>query len=87
MNPRLVQLVFVEPDGKQTVFPVASDPRKWQPGAHTVLTSIKLPAAKGTVYMNLNDPLLPDNPNYSIAFANKNVFDSKTGLNKLFELK
>ena len=87
MNPRLVQLVFVEPDGKQTVFPVASDPRKWQPGAHTVLTSIKLPAAKGTVYMNLNDPLLPDNPNYSIAFANKNIFDSKTGLNKLFELK
>ena len=87
MNPRLVQIVFVDESGKKTVFPVASDPRKWQPGPHTVLTSIKLPAAKGTVYLNLNDPLLPDNPLYSVAFANKNVFDSKTGYNKLFELK
>ena len=87
MNPRLVQLVFVDASGKKTVFPVASDPRKWQPGAHTVLATIKLPAAKGTVYLNLNDPLLPNNPLYSIAFANKNVFDSATGYNKLFELK
>ena len=87
MNPRLVQIVFVDSAGKKTVFPVASDPRKWQPGQHTVLTSIKLPAAKGTVYMNLSDPLLPNNPLYSIAFANKNVFDSATGYNKLFELK
>ena len=37
--------------------------------------------------MNLSDPLLPNNPLYSIAFANKNVFDSATGYNKLFELK
>ena len=87
MNPRLVQLIFVDSAGKKTVFPVASDPRKWQPGPHTVLTSIKLPAAKGTVYMNLSDPLLSDNPLYSIAFANKNVFDAETGYNKLFELK
>ncbi|MBO4605588.1 MAG: DUF4832 domain-containing protein [Bacteroidales bacterium] len=87
MNPRRVELVFVDASGKETKFQVASDPRKWQPGAHTVLTKFKLPAEKGTLYLNLSDPLLPNNPLYSIAFANKNVFDSKTGYNKLFELK
>ena len=42
---------------------------------------------QGTVYLALEDPLLPGNANYSIALANSNVFDSKTGWNKLFELK
>lgn len=87
MNPRRVELVFVDNSGKETKFQVASDPRKWQPGAHTVLTSFKLPSEQGTLYLNLSDPLLPDNPLYSVAFANKNVFDIKTGYNKLFELK
>ena len=87
MNPRLVELVFIGADGEKTVFPVASDPRKWHPGAHTVLTSVNLPSDKGTLYLNLKDPLLPDNPLYSIAMANKGVFDKNTGYNKLFELQ
>lgn len=87
MNPRRVELVFIDKNGKKTISRVNSDPRKWHPGAHTVLTNIILPSDKGTLYLNLSDPLLPDNPLYSIAFANKNVFDSNTGYNKLFELK
>ena len=87
MNPRRVELVFIDKNGKKTVSQVASDPRKWQPGRHTILASITLPSTKGTMYLNLSDPLLSKNPLYSVAFANQNVFDAETGYNKLFELK
>ncbi|MBO4585217.1 MAG: DUF4832 domain-containing protein [Bacteroidales bacterium] len=87
MNPRNAEIVFVADDGTQSRFPLGSDPRTWHPGTHEIETQFKLPAAKGTVYLALEDPLLADNPAYSIALANKDVFDSKTGLNKLFEIK
>lgn len=86
VNPRKVELVFVDESGSATIFDVPSDPRKWHCGAHTVLVDVKLPSEKGTLYMNLPDPLLYNRPEYSIAFANEDVFDSKTGYNKLFEL-
>ena len=87
MNPRNAEIVFVADNGTQSRFPLGSDPRTWHPGTHEIETQFKLPAAKGTVYLALEDPLLADNPAYSIALANKDVFDSKTGLNKLFEIK
>ena len=86
MNPRNATLVFVDGSGKKSEFPLGSDPRTWHTGLTVVKTSFTLPAAKGTLYLNLNDPLLPDRPEYSIAFANDNVFDSNTGYNKLLEL-
>ena len=45
------------------------------------------PTEKGALYLKLSDPLLPGRPEYSIALANNNVFDAKTGMNKLFEIK
>ena len=45
-----------------------------------------LPAEHGTVYLALEDPLLPGRPEYSIALANDGVWDAETGWNKLFEL-
>lgn len=33
-----------------------------------------------------SDPLIPDDPRYSIACANTGVFESATGYNKLLEL-
>ena len=42
--------------------------------------------AQGTVYLALEDPLLPGDAKYSIALANDSVFDSKTGWNRLFDL-
>ncbi len=85
-NPRNAILVFVDKDGRKTEFPLDSDPRTWHSGVHTVQCSFTLPAAKGTLYLNLSDPLLPDRPEYSIACANKDVFDAATGYNKLLEL-
>ena len=86
MNPRKAYLVFVDESGERTEFLLASDPLTWHPGTHTVGARFTLPAAKGTFYLWLPDPLLKERPEYSIALANKDVFDQASGMNKLFEL-
>lgn len=85
-NPRNAILVFVAEDGTKSEFRMGADPRTWHPGESIVRCRFALPAEKGTLYLNLSDPLLPDRPEYSIALANEGVFDSKTGYNKLFTL-
>lgn len=85
-NPREARLVFVAQDGKETVFDLGSDPRSWHPGRYRIEKSITLPAAKGTLYLHLADPLLPNRPEYSAALANQGVWDSSKGYNKLLEL-
>lgn len=87
MNPRGAELVFVAPDGKNTRFPLNSDPRTWHPGPHQVEVDCTLPDAKGTFYLALEDPLLAERPEYSIALANEGVFDAATGWNKLLEIQ
>lgn len=87
MNPRGAELVFVAEDGTKTRSPLGSDPRTWQPGTHTVGIECTLPAAKGTFYLALEDPMLPDRPEYSIACANEGIFDPATGWNKLVEIE
>jgi len=87
MNPRNAELVFVAQDGKKTRFPLGSDPRTWHPGTHKVETDCVLPDAKGTFYLALEDPLLSERPEYSIALANEGVFDAQTGWNKLIQLQ
>lgn len=86
-NPRDARLVFVAEDGKKTVFDLGSDPRTWHPGSHRITASFKLPSAKGTLYLHLADPLLPDRPEYSVALADKGVWEPATGYNKLLEIK
>jgi hypothetical protein len=85
-NPRNAILVFVAEDGTKSEFRMGADPRTWHPGESIVRCRFALPAEKGTLYLNLSDPLLPDRPEYSIALANEGVFDTKTGYNKLFTL-
>ncbi len=85
-NPRDAKLVFVDEDGQKTVTDLGSDPRSWHPGSHRIDTEFTLPSAKGTLYLHLADPLLPERAEYSAALANKNVWDSQTGYNKLLEL-
>lgn len=87
MNPREAVLVWQGSDGKKKEFAVDSDPRTWHSGWHVIKTSFTPTTAKGTLYLALRDPLLPERPEYSIALANEGVFDSATGLNKLFEIK
>ena len=87
MNPREAWLVWVTPDGKKEKSFLGADARTWQPGYNAVVSYFTPSTAKGTLYLELPDPLIPDDPNYSIALANKNMFDASTGYNKLFEVK
>ena len=87
MNPRNATLVWEDPDGKTKEFSLGADPRTWHPGWHVVSASFTPTSAKGTLYLSLSDPMLQGRPEYSIALANEGVFDSSTGLNKLFEIK
>lgn len=86
-NPREARLVFFSQDGRKTEFDLGSDPRTWHPGKHRIETSVTLPSAKGTFYLHLADPLLPDRPEFSAALANEGVWNSQSGYNKLFEIK
>ena len=85
-NPRNAILVFIAEDGTKHEFPMGVDPRTWHPGVSMARCSFTLPADKGTMYLNLSDPLLPERPEYSIALANEGVFETRTGYNKLFTL-
>lgn len=87
MNPRDAILVWKTPDGELEEKTLKTDPRTWHPGMHEFTVSFTPSTDKGSLYLKLSDPLLRDRPEYSIALANKNVFDAKTGLNKLFEIK
>ena len=69
------------------MYELDSDPRTWHPGVTRVEKEVTLPAAKGTFYLNLPDPLLPNRPEYSIALANKDAWQAATGYNKILEIK
>lgn len=87
MNPRDAILVWVSSSGEKQETRLGADPRTWHPGYHGIKVSFTPSSAKGTLYLKLSDPLLPDRPEYSIALANQNVFDASTGMNKLFTVK
>jgi hypothetical protein len=93
VNPRAVELVFIDGNGKKTIFEQNDiDPRYWFAGeTATIDRIIKIPAdASGecTLYLNLPDPkeTLHDNPNFSIRLANAKVWDESTGYNKIAEI-
>ena len=86
-NPRDASLVFISASGKKSEFKLGSDPRTWHPGRHRIEASFPLPAEKGTLYLHLADPLLPDRADFSAALANTGVWESSTGYNKLLVLE
>ena len=68
-------------------FVLATDPRTWE-GTLTIAESINisaLPVGTYEAYLNLPDsnPALALRPEYSIQFANDNVWEASTGYNKL----
>lgn len=87
MNPRNAWLVWVGSDGKTQKSLLGADPRSWHSGYNAVVTTFTPTTDKGTLYLELSDPLLSDNPDYSMPLANNDVFDASTGYNKLFEIK
>jgi len=84
MNPREAWLVWKGSDGKVVKSLLGYDPRTWHSGYNAIVTSFVPSTDKGTLYLELSDPLLRTDPLYSIALANDGVFESKTGYNKLF---
>lgn len=90
INPRSVELVLVDGNGKKTVYEQKDlDPRYWFAGETvTIDRLVKIPAdATGEckLYLNLPDPkvTLHDNPRFSIRLANENIWDEATGYNKV----
>ncbi len=93
-NPRHVELVLVDGNGKKTVYEFKDvDVRYWFANETvTVDKLIDLPKdASGncTLYLNMPDPkaTLHDNPLFSIRLANDGVWNEKTGYNKIAEFK
>lgn len=65
-----------------------TDPRDLMPGETVVLETnfnlpADLPAGEYTLSLWLPDPLLQDDPRYSIQFANKDVWNAEAGFNVL----
>lgn len=84
-NPRNLEVVFVKagsaPIRRNVVLnrSVNTDPRFWKPlETKMVNLNVKAPSDAGTysVYLNLPDPMLPNDARYSLRFANENVWDS-----------
>ena len=93
-NPRGVELILINKDNPEEkyVYPQQVDPRFWEAG-DTITTTIygRLDATmvgNYSVYINMPDKAenLHDNPLYSIRFANKDIWDEKTGYNYLTDL-
>jgi Domain of unknown function (DUF4832)/Domain of unknown function (DUF4874) len=84
-NPRSLEVVFVKP-GSAPIRRALSidreantDPRFWKPlELKTVNARVNAPNAAGTysVYLNLPDPMLPNDARYSLRFANEGLWDS-----------
>lgn len=83
-NPREAWLVWVDPDGGEEKYPLGFDPCTWHSGYNAAVGAFIPTSEKGTLYLELSDPLLSDKPEYSIPLANTDIFDSATGYNKLF---
>lgn len=91
MNPRDVELVFVDGDGDKRVYRLDDiDPRYWFAGGQvTIDRTIRIPedaAGDCALYLNLPDPefALRNNPLFSIRLANADyMWDEKTGYNTL----
>ncbi len=95
MNPRDVELVFVDGSGKKKVYALDDvDPRYWFAGNEvTIDRTIKIPEdAEGScvICLNLPDPesALRNNPLFSIRLANAEyMWDEGTGYNRLIQLE
>lgn len=90
VNQRNVQLVLKNNANPTTLYKVnlCEDPRKWLAGnTHTISATVGIPPdmSQGaySLFLNLNDPEIQNNPKYSIQLANQNVWDASTGYNDL----
>jgi len=92
VKPRPLYAVLDGGNNRYDILLASTDVRDWTPGNIVFGSSFKLPEdmPKGVYTIAL---WLPDNaenlrlrPEYSVRFANKNIWDNKNGYNKLGEL-
>jgi hypothetical protein len=89
-NERLAYIVLKN-DSKTYLLKLAADPRRWLPNGvvSTINEQVVVPATVPTgtyqLYLYLPDAYssLSANPAYAIRFANTNVWEASTGMNKL----
>ncbi|MFT4153322.1 DUF4832 domain-containing protein [Parafilimonas sp.] len=89
-NERPLQVIMRNQSTKEEfTFDVNEDVRKWYTGNHSVnikiITDNSMPAGDYDLLLNLPDAAssLANMPEYSIRFANDNVWEEATGYNKL----
>lgn len=89
-NPRPVKLVLRnKSNGQQSVIDTDADPRKWYSGSNkwegSVLVPATLPPGNYELFLSLPDKYasIGSRPEYAIRLANKDTWESATGLNKL----
>lgn len=97
VNKRKMEFVIVNQNNpsEKYIYPLDKDPREWQGGKAYVFTErIVLPAnlsqgSEYNLYLNLPDesPYLYGKPEYSVRFANKHIWDGKTGYNLIASFK
>lgn len=89
-NERHAYLVLKK--GTQTYsLPLQSDPRRWKPNGvvttidETITIPSEVPNGTYQVYLHLPDaaPSLAADPRYAVRFANVDIWDASTGMNKL----
>ena len=89
-NPRPVELILRNRVGGKTyIFLLRSNGQKWFTGNSEIKESVKLPGdfqpGQYELLINLPDEFesLKGRPEYSIRFANQNIWEDQTGFNKL----
>lgn len=90
-NPRNLEVVLRNTQTRQGYYlTVDKDPRRWLPGANNVVDVTggipeNMPNGEYEVLLNLPDPepKLHNRPEFSIRFANQNVWEESTGYNYL----
>ena len=94
-NPRKAEIRFRSASSGEIAYihTMAADPRFWFSGSHEIKEKINLPASiksgEYEVVLFLPDPTesLRQRPEYAIRLANKDIWEEKTGYNKLFKQK
>jgi hypothetical protein len=92
-NPRKIEIVLINNTaGNETVLVLNEEPRFWSAGKTTTVNeTLSIPAnlenGEYTVGIRMPDlsPSIYDDPRYAIRFANKDIWDEKTGTNILIE--
>lgn len=88
MLPRPVYPILAAQD-KTWRYLIDADPRRWEPGGHTLLSTITLPADlpagvyRLALWLPDSSTSLQSDPRYAVRFATPDLWDAEQGWNLL----